>query len=40
MGNKWNKSDINVAIRENEAFAPSWHQGLHPGVEEIGIKCL
>jgi len=31
--------DLQSVTTDIAASVPLWHQGLHPSVEEIGIKC-
>jgi len=44
VGERWHKSEHLVTTDESNndisAFAPSWHQALYRGLEEIGVKCL
>ena len=37
---RWYTSDFNVVAINFYVFVPPWHQGVYPGVEEMGVKFV
>jgi len=42
MGRRWYTSDFQTVTADIWAFVSPWQQcrGLHPGIEEVFVKCL
>jgi hypothetical protein len=40
LGSSWYTPDLNIVTINIQTFVPPCHQGLHPGLEDMGVKCL